>query len=142
MVGSLSFSDILLRVGTEHKRLTPDQSALGAKAPQMRSRDRLDLVIENDALGHITDIAAVENMGDIGHRNNYEASGARNFSHFQASPIWTSRLDRRGLQPRIARARSALPITTGGSPIRLGAAFDLIDFLHTRSAVLMTSITE
>src|SRR5215510_12184940 len=41
----------------------------------MRSRDRLDLVVENDALDHITDIAAVEHMGDIGHWNNYEASG-------------------------------------------------------------------
>ena len=53
----------------------------------MRGRDRLDLVIENDALDDIADIAAVEHMGDIGHWNNYEASGARNFSHFHASPI-------------------------------------------------------
>src|SRR5262245_15055275 len=41
----------------------------------MRGRDRLDLVIENDALDDIADIAAVEHMGDIGHWNNDEASG-------------------------------------------------------------------
>ena len=30
----------------------------------MRGRDRLDLVVENDALDDIADIAAVEHMGD------------------------------------------------------------------------------
>ncbi len=34
----------------------------------MRGRDRLDVVVEDDALDHIADIAAVEHMRDIGHR--------------------------------------------------------------------------
>jgi hypothetical protein len=41
----------------------------------LRGRDRLDLVVEDDALDDIADIAAVKHMGDIGHRNNNEAAG-------------------------------------------------------------------
>ena len=41
----------------------------------MRGRDRLDVVVEDDALDHIANIAAVEHMRDIGHWNNDEAAG-------------------------------------------------------------------
>src|SRR5262249_61641175 len=41
----------------------------------MRRRDRLDLVVENDALDDIAVMVAVNHMGDIGHWNNYEAPG-------------------------------------------------------------------
>ena len=41
----------------------------------MRGRDRLDGVVEDDALDHIADIAAVDYMRDIGHWNNDEAAG-------------------------------------------------------------------
>ena len=50
-------------------------SRLGAEAAQLRGRDRLDVVVEDDTLDDIADIAAVENIGDIGHRNNDEAAG-------------------------------------------------------------------
>jgi hypothetical protein len=50
-------------------------SRLGAEAAQLRGRDRLDGVVEDDTLDDIADVAAVENIGDIGHRNNDEAAG-------------------------------------------------------------------
>jgi hypothetical protein len=50
-------------------------SRLGAEAAQLRGRDRLDVVVEDDTLDDIADIAAVEHMGDIRHRNNDEAAG-------------------------------------------------------------------
>src|SRR5262249_24889454 len=50
-------------------------SALGAEAAQLRGRDRLDLVVEDDTLDDKADIAAVKHMGDIGHWNNDEAPG-------------------------------------------------------------------
>ena len=50
-------------------------SALGAEASQMRGSDRLDVVVEDDALDDIADIAAVEHMGHVGHRNNDETAG-------------------------------------------------------------------
>jgi hypothetical protein len=50
-------------------------STLGVEAAQLRGRDRLNLVVEDDTLDDIADIAAVEHMGDIGHRNNDEAAG-------------------------------------------------------------------
>ncbi len=41
----------------------------------MRGSDRLDVVVEDDALDDIADIAAVEHMGHVGHRNNDETAG-------------------------------------------------------------------
>jgi hypothetical protein len=41
----------------------------------LRGRDRLNLVVEDDTLDDIADIAAVEHMRDIGHRDNDEAAG-------------------------------------------------------------------
>ena len=42
---------------------------------KLRGRDRLNLVVEDDTLDDIADIAAVEHMRDIGHWNNDEAAG-------------------------------------------------------------------
>jgi len=38
------------------------KSALGAETAQLRGRDRLNVVVEDDALDDIADIAAVEHM--------------------------------------------------------------------------------
>lgn len=52
----------------------------------MRRGERFNLFVENDTFDDIADVAAVEHMGDIWHRNNYEAAGVGGQRRLDALP--------------------------------------------------------